>query len=97
MEAGHIMALVLLALVFAIVGAFILARPKLSDLDIDKINIGDTKDQVRAVFGKPGGVTKPGHGDDAETWVYTIPMRLYVSIGFDRKGVVRNKYRNGEI
>lgn len=63
--------------------------------DISKIAIGDTKDRVRKVFGRPEEVTTDGGA--AEEWVYTVPFRIYVKITFDGAGRVCRRYRSGEI
>lgn len=75
---------------------FVLTRPKPSDFDVDKISVGDTKSRVEHLFGKPHSVVKPGDFC-VEQWIYTIPLRLYISIHFDQDGKVSRKYRSGEI
>lgn len=66
-----------------------------SKYDIKKINIGDTKDRVRELFGKPEEIATNGNGE-ASHWVYTVPFRIYVSIDFDNRGLVERRYRSGE-
>jgi outer membrane protein assembly factor BamE (lipoprotein component of BamABCDE complex) len=58
--------------------------------DIDKIELGFTKAQVRAVFGKPDQIVKGSWLD--EEWKYYIPFHTYVSIGFNRGGKVSKTY-----
>jgi outer membrane protein assembly factor BamE (lipoprotein component of BamABCDE complex) len=58
--------------------------------DVDKIERGFTKQQVREQFGEPTGVRK--HGFSPEEWTYSIPWKVYVSISFDSDGRVTDTY-----
>lgn len=64
-----------------------------SKYDINKIEIGYSKDQVKREFGNPSQVTTGS--DTTEEWTYDVPFRIYVSIKFGRDGLVTKTYRSG--
>lgn len=62
--------------------------------DISSIKEGDSKQFVIALLGKPHEVRASG-SSCAETLVWTVPFKTYISIDFNERGEVTRKYRSG--